>query len=384
MDFGFAATEEEFRDHVRRALRAPEVQAALADLPADNTGGPELQRLYRVLGERDLLAPHWPREFGGADRSFDEGVIISEELVRAGIPETLHISTVQIVGQFLLLAGTREQKLRHLPPIARGEHFVSVLYTELATGSDLGSLTTVAEPDGDGYRITGTKVFSLKTHIAAYSLCAARTGQGSSKYEGISLFLIDMTAPGIRVAPIPSSFDEPFYRVDLDGVQVHRDFLLGEEGAGWALLSRGLAIERTGLDYFLKGEKWFDTALGCLAERYPHPQDAGGGMLEQIGRYSARLTASRLLAWEVLGGIKAGEVEETAAAAAKYYSSELASEIARWAGSVPSAAQRAADRRATVLDEGYLEAPGLTLSAGTSEMMLQLVSAAIDKTGQES
>src|ERR1700721_3687830 len=101
MDFGFAAADEEFRDHVRRELRGPEVQAALAGLPADNIGGPELRRLYRVLGERDLLAPHWPREFGGTDRSFDEGVIISEELVRAGIPETLHISTVQIVGQFL-------------------------------------------------------------------------------------------------------------------------------------------------------------------------------------------------------------------------------------------------------------------------------------------
>jgi alkylation response protein AidB-like acyl-CoA dehydrogenase len=384
MEFGYAASEEEFREHVSRELRGPAVRAALADLPNDNVGGPELRRLYGVLGARNLLAPHWPAQYGGQGRSFDEGVIISEELVRAGIPETLHISTVQIVGQFLLLAGTQEQKLRHLPPIARGEHFVSVLYTEQATGSDLGSLSTVAEIDGDTYRLSGTKIFSLKTQIAAYGLCAARTGEGNSKYEGISLFLVDMAAPGVRVAPVPSIFDEPFYRVDLDGVRVHRDFLLGREGEGWALLSRGLAIERTGLDYFLKAERWFDTALACLAERCPRPRDVGDGMLERIGRHSASLQASHLLAWDILGGIKAGQIDETGAAAAKYYGSELAGEIARWAGSVPTACQRAAGGRATVLDEGYLEAPGLTLSAGTSEMMLQLVAAAIDRTGQES
>lgn len=383
MDFGFSAAEEEFRAHLRRELRGPAVREAIADLPADNWGGHEIERLYRVLGERDLLAPHWPREYGGQGRAFNEGVIVTEELVRAGVPETLHISTVQIVGQFLLLAGTHEQKLKHLPPIARGQHQVSVLYTEVETGSDIGSLTTVAEPDGDGYRISGTKIFSLKTHIATYSLCAARTSHGATKYEGISLFIIDMKSPGLRVAPIPSSFDEPFYRVDLDRVFVPRDCMLGSEGEGWALLSRGLAIERTGIDYFLKGEKWFDDALRYVAEQYKRPQDADDALLERIGRFGGSLYASHLLGWEVLGGISAGRVDEVASAVAKYSASEIAAEIARWGCGIPTAAQRAAAGGVTRLDEGYLEAPGLTLSAGTSEMMLQIVAAAIDRPGQE-
>lgn len=383
MDFGFTAAEEEFRAQVRRELRGPEVRAAIAGLPADSWGGPELERLYLVLGERDLLAPHWPREYGGQCRAFSEGVIVTEELVRAGVPETLHISTVQIVGAFLLLAGTHEQKLKHLPPIARGEHQVSVLYTEVETGSDIGSLTTVAEPDGDGYRISGTKIFSLKTHMATYSLCAARTSHGATKYEGISLFILDMASPGIRVAPILTSWDEPFYRVDLDRVFVPRDCLLGGKGEGWALLSRGLAIERTGIDYFLKGETWFDHALGYLAERYRQPEDAGDALLEQIGRYGGRLYASHLLGWEVLGAISAGRVDEVASAVAKYSASEIAAEIARWGCGIPTAEQRAAAGGVTRLDEGYLEAPGLTLSAGTSEMMLQIVAAAIDRPGQE-
>lgn len=383
MDFSFTAAEEEFRAHVRRELRGPAVREAIAGLPASNWGGPELVRLYLVLGERDLLAPHWPREYGGQGRPFSEGVIVTEELVRAGVPETLHISTVQIVGQFLLLAGSREQKLKHLPPIARGEHQVSVLYTEVETGSDIGSLRTVAEPDGDGYRISGTKIFSLKTHMATYSLCAARTSHGATKYEGISLFILDMTSPGLRVAPIPTSFDEPFYRVDLDRVFVPKDCMLGSEGEGWSLLSRGLAIERTGIDYFLKGETWFDHALRYLAEQYRRPRDADDALLEQIGRYGGRLYASHLLGWEVLGAISAGRVDEVASAVAKYSASEIAAEIARWGCGIPTAAQRAAAGGVTRLDEGYLEAPGLTLSAGTSEMMLQIVAAAIDRPGQE-
>jgi len=382
MDFGLTDRHEQYRDEVRHELRGAAVQAALADVPVGDIGGPELRRLYRLLGERGLLAPHWPAEYGGQGRTFAEGIIVAEELVRSGIPDTLHISTIQIVGQFLLLIGTPEQKRRYLPGMARGDAYVSVLFTEPESGSDLGSLSTVAEPDGTGFLISGTKVFNLKAQLAAYALCAARTTHGDSKYSGISLFMIDMTAPGIRVTPIPSIFDEPFYRVELDRVRVDRVALLGEEGDGWALLSKVLAVERTGIDYYLKAERWFGAAMCCLAGRSA-AERADGGLLAQVGRHVAGLHASRMLAWEELGNIMVGQADEISTAMAKYYSSELASAIGRWGGLIPSAADRVAGPVGAILDEGYLEAPGLTLSGGASELMLQLVAAAIDTSGQE-
>lgn len=387
MDFGLTDQQECYRDEVRRELRATTVQAALADLPAGDTGGIQLRRLYRVLGERGLLAPHWPVEYGGQGRSFAEGIIATEELARAGIPDTLHISTIQIVGQFLLLIGTPEQKRRYLPGMARGEDYVSVLFTEPDSGSDLGSLTTAAEPGDDGYLISGTKVFNLKAQVASYALCAARIAGGAiagdaTKYSGISLFMIDMTAPGIRVTPIPSIFDEPFYRVEMNRVQADHGTLLGQEGDGWALLSKALAIERTGIDYYLKAERWFGAAMRCVVSR-PAAELADGGLLEQVGRHVAGLHASRLLAWEELGNVMADQADEISTAMAKYYSSELAGAIGRWGGLLPSAADRVAGPAAKVLDEGYLEAPGLTLSGGASELLLQLVAAAIDTSGQE-
>ncbi|MGH3159867.1 MAG: acyl-CoA dehydrogenase family protein [Streptosporangiaceae bacterium] len=389
MDFGFTGEQQIFRAAVRGQLVSPAVRAALDQARADGLAEPDLHPLYRVLGELGLLAVHWPAEYGGAGRTAAEAAIVAEELVRCGIPDTLHVNAIQIVGQFILMAGTDEQRRRYLPGLASGERFASVLYTEPGAGSDLGSLRTVAEPDGGGYRITGTKVFSLKTRFADLALCAARTSEAETKYQGISLFVVDLTAPGVHVSVIPSIADEQFHRVDLDGVQVPADALMGAEGEGWALLHSALAVERTGLDYYLKAEHWFAAALNCLSEPSTTGPSTTGhpsiepSLLEQIGRYSADLRASHLLAWTALTKIMAGRADQTSAAVAKYHASELASSIAGWAAALPTPAQRAAGGQADVLAQAYREAPGLTLSAGTSEVMLQLVVAGFDTIAEE-
>ncbi|NJP65286.1 acyl-CoA dehydrogenase family protein [Streptomyces spiramenti] len=381
MRFGFTEHQERFRADVRNTLRRPEVQAAAAAATGAFGVEPDARPLYRLLGELCLLAVHWPVEYGGRGRSLTDAAIVAEEMVRAGVPDTLHVNTVQIVGQFLLMAGSEEQKRRYLPSIARGESFASVLYTEPDAGSDLGSLRTTAEADGDGYRITGTKVFSLKTRFVDFGLCAARTTPGAGTYRGMSLFLVDLRAPGVAVSVIPGIGDEHFHRVDLDAVVVPGADLLGPRDEGWPLLNEALAIERTGLDYYLKAERWLDAALEALVDG--EPEAVPSGLLEQIGRWHGALAADHVLAWEVLTGIAADRVDQVATAVAKYHSSELAQAIAVRAADIPSPDQRA-DRTgaAVTLESAYREAPGLTLSAGTSEVMLQLVAASFDSIGQ--
>ncbi|WP_218011122.1 acyl-CoA dehydrogenase family protein [Herbidospora mongoliensis] len=376
MRYGFTEEQALFRGDVRKALRSAEMRAAVGEATSADGVEKDQRPLYRLLGELGLLAVHWPAEFGGAGRPLTDAAIVAEELVRAGVPDTLHVNTIQIVGQFLLMAGSAEQRRRHLPALARGERFASVLYTEPDAGSDLGALRTVAEPDGDGYRITGTKVFSLKTRFVDLGLCAARTSPGTGKYQGISLFLVDLKAPGVTVTVIPGIGDEHFHQVDLDAVPVSGADLVGPRDQGWPLLNEALAIERTGLDYYLKAEHWLEAALEALADRDPGPY------LEQIGRWDGALTADHVLAWEVLAGLEAGRVDPVAAAVAKYHSSELAQSIASWADDLPGPRQRADRTRAAVtLDSAYREAPGLTLSAGTSEVMLQIMAAEFDSIG---
>ncbi|QIJ64518.1 acyl-CoA dehydrogenase family protein [Streptomyces sp. JB150] len=382
MRFAFTEDQQTFRAQVRQALRSPEVRAAAAQATGAHGVEPDARPLYRLLGRLGLLAVHWPVEFGGAGRPPTDAAIVAEELVRAGVPDTFHVNTIQIVGQFLLMAGSEEQKRRYLPALARGESFASVLYTEPDAASDLGALRAVAEPEGDDYRITGTKVFSLKTRFVDLGLCAARTTPGAGKYQGISLFLVDMTAPGVTVSVIPGIGDEHFHRVDLDSVPVPGGNLIGPRDGGWPLLNEALAVERTGLDYYLKAERWFDAALDALLDADP---DSGHeDRLEQIGRWHGALTADHVLSWEVLTGLAAGRVDQLAAAVAKYHSSELAQSVATWAVGIPTPAQRAGrTREALILDSAHREAPGLTLSAGTSEVMLQIVTAAFDSAGQE-
>lgn len=386
MRFGFTEDQQRFRGQVRETLRSAEVQAAAARATGADGVEPDGRPLYRLLGERGLLAVHWPVEFGGAGRPLGDAAIVAEELVRAGVPDTLHVNSIQIVGQFLLMAGEQEQKRRHLPALARGENFASVLYTEPDAGSDLGALRAVAEPDGDGYRITGTKVFSLKTRFVDLGLCAARTSPDAGKYQGISLFLLDMHAPGVTVSMIPGIGDEHFHRVELDAVPVPARDLLGRRGEAWPLLNEALAVERTGLDYFLKAERWLDAALEVLTDGEPlSPHDTrpvSGTQLEQIGRWTGALAADHALAWEVITGLESGRIDQVSTAVAKYHSSELAQSIAAWAADVPGPEQRAnRGRAATILDSAYREAPGLTLSAGTSEVMLQIMAAAFDSIG---
>ncbi|MGX1543857.1 acyl-CoA dehydrogenase family protein [Streptomyces adustus] len=382
MRFGFTEDQQRFRAEVRTALRSAEVRAATAEATGADGVEPDARPLYRLLGKLGLLAVHWPVEFGGQGRPPTDAAIVAEELVRAGVPDTFHVNTIQIVGQFLLMAGSHEQKRRYLPALARGESFASVLYTEPDAASDLGALRAVAEPDGDGYRITGTKVFSLKTRFVDLGLCAARTTPGAGKYRGISLFLVDMGAPGVTVSLIPGVGDEHFHRVDLDAVPVPGGNLLGPRDEGWPLLNEALAIERTGLDYHLKAERWLQAALDALIDG--DPGSAHDDRLEQIGRWHGALTADHVLAWEVLTGLASDRIDQVATAVAKYHSSELAQGIAAWAVGVPGPEQRA-DRSgaAVTLDSAYREAPGLTLSAGTSEVMLQIMAAAFDSIGQE-
>lgn len=382
MRFGFTEDQDRFRADVRKTLRSAEVRTAAAAATGADGVEPDARPLYRLLGELGLLAVHWPVEFGGAGRPPTDAAIVAEELVRAGVPDTLHVNTIQIVGQFLLMAGSDEQRRRHLPALARGRSFASVLYTEPDAGSDLGALRAVAEPDGDGYRITGTKVFSLKTRFVDLGLCAARTTPGAGKYQGISLFLVGLDAPGVAVSVIPGVGDEHFHRVDLDSVRVSGDDLLGPRDEGWSLLNQALAIERTGLDYHLKAERWLDAAVEVLIDcEGDAPHDT---YLEQLGRWHGALTADHVLAWEVLTRLASDQVDQVSTAVAKYHSSELAQSVAVWAAGIPGPEQRANRGRAVLtLDSAYREAPGLTLSAGTSEVMLQIMAAAFDSIGQE-
>ncbi len=356
----------ELRSATRAALLGEEVQRELAQVRDSPLREPDVRRLYRALGRAGLLAAGWPVEYGGGGVLPGAAAVVAEELVRAGLPDTLHVNSIQIVASFLLLAGDPTQRACYLPALGAGQRFASVLYTEPEAGSDLVSLRTLAVRDGDGYRLTGTKVFSVKSDITDWGLCAARTCDGPTPYEGISLFLVDLHAEGVRRETIASMADEQFHRVVLDGVRVPATARLGAEGDGWRLLGEALGIERTGLDYAIKARRLYGLVVAALPSF-----DAAAA--PQIGRYGAGVAAAEELTARVVEQVAIGVVDPAAAAAAKYFSSELAAGLADWAVSALDFGFGVAE--AAAIDSAVREAPGLTISAGTSEVMLEIVAA---------
>lgn len=246
MVIGFRAdapAEKTFRAEVRAWIGAT--------LPDDLRGWstrPPFERAMwwqRQLSAKGLLAPHWPRRYGGADATLNEQIILAEELARAGAPE-LSGQGVNHIGPILMAFGTEAQKERFLPPIVAGEAVWCQGYSEPGSGSDLASLRTRAEIDGDSLVVNGSKIWTTWAQHSHWMFALVRTDPGASrKQAGISFVLIDMKTPGIEVRPIRTiAGDEEFAEVFLDGVRVPLENVVGDLHDGWRVANALLARER--------------------------------------------------------------------------------------------------------------------------------------------
>jgi alkylation response protein AidB-like acyl-CoA dehydrogenase len=159
-------------------------------------GGPQFRAALRKLGRDGWLGIGWPKEFGGQGRTPMEQYIFASEVQRAGFP--LPTLTLETVGPTIMRYGSERQKADFLPRILAGELLVAIGYSEPNAGTDLASLTTRAERDGDDWVINGQKTWTSLADHSDYIWLAARTDPQSKKHRGISMFLVPTTAPASR------------------------------------------------------------------------------------------------------------------------------------------------------------------------------------------
>ena len=241
----------------QRAFRA-ECRAWLeANLPWDyGTGLPPLfddlaeevafgRRWQRRLAEAGLVGITWPTEYGGRGADAVLAFILQEELARARAPELVGRIGVNLVGPCLLAHGTEAQRQRWLPHIVNAEQLACQLFSEPDAGSDLASLRTRAEPDGDGWRLHGRKLWTSYAQFAGWGLCLARTDPDAPKRAGITAFMVDMRAPGVEVRPLRQMTGESdFNEVVFDGALAAGDQVIGPVNDGWSVAGSVLAGER--------------------------------------------------------------------------------------------------------------------------------------------
>lgn len=312
MDFDMGKRAGDLRRELRELVAEHVPENFLGAFTDDPTDLDTAQRFCRTLAQRHLLCSAWPEEFGGGGASVWEQTVVREEMWAHHEPRGAQYMGVNWVGPIIMRHGTTEQQRRHLPPIAAGEVIWCQGFSEPEAGSDLASLRTTARPaaDGNGWLVSGQKIWTSYATMARWCFLLARTSRGEKKQQGLTIFLVPMDDPAIQVRPIrcmmgPHHLNEVFF----DELRVTESDVLGAVDQGWSIVADVMSFERVGIARYARCERLLAAAPEVLGERWDElPAELRGRwmrMLTQCRR--ARLLAYRVVALQDSGRITPGD-----------------------------------------------------------------------------
>jgi len=303
MDFQFLDEHEAFRREVRAFLQGT-LTPDFWDRHRKRGGGSSSPEFSRAAGREGMLAIAWPEEYGGRGKGFFEQMIYMEEMVLAGAPMEHHRRAVQQVGPSIMLFGTDEQKRHYLPRIASGEISFAMGLSEPGAGSDLASVSTTAVKQGDDYLVTGHKRFTSGAHYSDLLWTVTRTDPDAPKHRGISMLVVPLDSPGVRVQPlIDLQGRHHFNEVFLEDVRVPAKNLLGEENRGWYVNAATLDFERSGIARYAFLRRTLDRAIDEARARRAAPGRAAAHFphRERLAAAAIRAEVGKLLSHRVTG-----------------------------------------------------------------------------------
>jgi acyl-CoA dehydrogenase len=295
------ATHRWLEEHCPPSMRTPPsdgddgVWGGKKSAPLD----PEARAWLDAMASRGWTAPSWPRAYGGGGLTHDETAVLREEMKRLGCRPPIKSLGIWMLGPALLKYGSEEQKLEHIPKIARGEIRWCQGYSEPGAGSDLAGLRLPAVRDGDDYVLDGRKIWTSHANLSDWMFCLVRTDPAAPKHSGISFLLVDMTSPGLSVRPIPLiSGASPFCETLFEGVRVPARNLVGEVNRGWEVAKVVLEHERSLISEMRDARSSEGDSLEDVARTYgaledPLLRDRVTGV--NIDLLASRLTVRRAL-----------------------------------------------------------------------------------------
>ena len=314
------ALRQELRAYYARLL-TPEIREGLH---RGQGTGETMRAVVRQMGADGWLGIGWPKEYGGQGRSDIEQFIFFDESMRAGAP--VPMLTINTVGPTLYRNGSEEQKAFFLPKILKGEVHFCIGYTEPGAGTDLASLTTRADRDGDEYVINGQKIFTSLASDADYVWLATRTDQDAPKHAGITMFLVDMKTPGIKAEPMSLLSEHNICTTFYDNVRVPASAMVGGLNKGWKLITSQLNHERVTLCSPGMLENAYDHVLAWTRES---KLADGRRVIDQewvqmnLARVHAGLHFLKLLNWKVAWAATEGRMDVADASSIKVFGTEF-------------------------------------------------------------
>ncbi|MGY1688509.1 acyl-CoA dehydrogenase family protein [Geodermatophilus sp. SYSU D01105] len=382
MDFDDTPDEAAFRAGVRTTL-AEHAAELLHVGPGEEavdarTHEAALRRSQRVLAEAGLVGITWPREYGGRGGTLVQQAIVQQELARAGVPTLINHIGLGMCGPTVIGHGSEDQKRRHLARLLRADDVWCQLFSEPASGSDLAALRTTAVRDGEEWVVNGQKVWTTLAHVADLGLLLARTDPDRPKHAGLTMFVVDMHAPGVTVRPLrqmvgSAGFNEVFF----DDVRIPDSERLGEPGEGWrvaltTLMNERVAIGGAGSDLGLPVEALVATARDRLPGLDPDRQVLAR---QAVGRAVVASLATRYTGYRRFTVLSQGGVPGPEASAGKLAGTAAAKLVAdagvRLLGDDAVYAATADGDDTWQRTQGYL--PGLAIAGGTDQVLRNIL-----------
>ena len=325
MRYEFTAEQLRWRDEVRDFLRVqmtPELREEMRRISNEEVG-PHARIFQERLREKGWWGLTWPKEYGGMEKSAVDLFLFIEEMTLAGAP---YLSlTYTSVGPTILRIGTEEQKQEWLPRITSGELEFALGYSEAEAGSDLASLKTRAEADGDELVVNGQKMWNTGAHAATHEWMAVRTNPEAKKHQGISIVIVPLDLPGITVQPI---YVWPGLRTNavfFDNVRIPKRNLIGEPGMGFYYAAMALNFERISIGSPGMVMRFFAELVEVVKrlERNGRLLAADPHVRRKLARLATEIEAARMIGILNAWAIDQGGVPIMEASMAKVFTSEL-------------------------------------------------------------
>lgn len=379
MDFRFTPEQERFRQEIRRFLDEHVSEALRREIATSaHTPGPLARDFLRLLGARGWLGVGWPKEYGGQGKTMIEQMIFYDELDLRDI----HYGglTITSLAMTLMKLASEEQKKTYLPRILSGELEICLGYTEPGAGSDLASLITRAERDGDDYLITGQKVFTTGAHYSSHIWLLARTDPALPRHKGLSVFIFPLDSPGVTVRPLYTMGEIRTNEVFLDHVRVPASAMIGAPESGFYTVAVALDFERIFMGKYARLRRNFDELLGCCRElhRDGRPLIEDPVVQDRLVSLHLAIERLRLLCFKSACMVDQGKVPTAEASAQKVMASELEQRLAEEGMKIlgPCGQLEQGSPHAPMegrLVSSWLLAPMMRFGGGTNEIQRDII-----------
>ncbi len=370
MDLRFTETQEILKKMARDFLSTECPKTLVRKLEQSEEGySPELWKKMAELGWMGLIIPE---EYGGMGYTFQDLVVLLEEIGRNILPGPL-IAT--ITSTFPILeAGSEEQKKELLPKIAQGELILTTALLEGEGVFDASGIAVKATPKGDDFIINGTKLFVEMAHVANHILCVTRTKDGTSPEKGITLFIVDSKTPGISCEVIPTTAADKLCEVRFNNVTVPRKNILGKIDEGWLIVEMMLrkgAIAKCA-ESIGAIETCVEMTVAYSKERvqYERPIGAFQALQHIMADMWTSMETSRYLVYEAAWMEAEGLPCAKEASMAKAYVNEVYKNLSKWAVRVHGAIATSADHDIPLY---YRRSKAADIAFGTTDFHREIV-----------